>query len=104
MGEYENTSVTMDNAGILPSFAKYMRPTEGDEDAKDNFRFFHKFMADNEIYLVAKDHSEHRDFCPSDDLLMSVVKAKQQAVLDFDFSEMEAEAEQKMRERDDMIR
>ena len=104
MGEYENTAVTMDNAGLLPSFAKYMRSTESDEEAKDNFRFFHKFMANNEIYLVAKDHSAHREFCPSDALLMSVIKAKQKAVLDFDFSEMEAEAEKKMRERDEVIR
>ena len=72
LGEYENTSVTLDNFGLLPSFAQYMRQGS-DDGAKDNYRFFYKFMAKNEIYLVAKDHSSHKDFCPSDDLLMAVI-------------------------------
>ena len=65
IGEYENTSVTLDNFGLLPSVSRYLAK----EDEKNNFRDFYKFMADNEVYLVAKDHENHETFCPSDTLL-----------------------------------
>ena len=102
MGEYENTAVTMDNFGLLPSLAKHLR--QSSDGKQDNFRFFYKFMANNEIYLVAKDHSNHKEFCPSDELLMSVLQAKQKSVMDFDFTEMEAKAAKEMAEQDEMIK
>ena len=63
----------MDNFGLLPSIAKHLRKNNLGEVTKDNFRYFYKFMANNEVYLVAKDHSNHREFCPSDELLMAVI-------------------------------
>ena len=102
MGEYENTSVTMDNFGLLPSISKYL--SQNTEESKDNFRYFYKFMADNEVYLVAKDHSRHQEFCPSDKLLMALMKANQKTVMDYDFTEMEAESEKELRERDEIVK
>ena len=72
MGEYENTSVTLDNFGLLPSVSKYLAK----EDEKNNFRYFYKFIADNEVYLVAKDHENHDTFCPSEALLQAVMHSK----------------------------
>lgn len=34
-------------------------------------------MANNEVYLVPKDHERHASVCVSDELLMAIVKAKQ---------------------------
>lgn len=30
--------------------------TEKTSESKNNFRYFYKFMANNEVYLVPKDH------------------------------------------------
>ena len=100
IGEYENTSVTLDNFGLLPSVSKYL----GREGEKNNFRYFYKFMADNEIYLVAKDHENHETFCPSESLLEAIMKGKQKSVFDHDFTEEEAEMEKLVRERDETIK
>lgn len=59
MGEYENTAITNNNFGVLPSFAKYFEHSkkkantpEKPEEEKDEhdklegeFRKFYKFMA-----------------------------------------------------------
>lgn len=78
MGEFENRAITMDNYGVLPSFSKLMKSgTESVDDndhSRGNFRYFYKFMANNEVYLVAKDHPLHAEHVASDELLMYVIK------------------------------
>ncbi len=59
MGEFENKFVTMNNFGILPSFAKFFKEAETKDEtdqSQGHFRFFYKFMANGETYLVSKDH------------------------------------------------
>lgn len=56
IGDYENNYVTMDNFGLLPSIAQYINNARPDSEQKNNFRFFHRFMANNEVYLVPRDH------------------------------------------------
>ena len=46
-------------------------------------------MANNEVYLVAKDHPLHKEHVASDELLEFVIKGQQKKVLDFDFTEPE---------------
>ena len=110
LGEYENTFITFDNYGLLPSVARYMqrdnRPKENQENqdseenkeeekeenivkSKNNYRYFYKFMANNEVYLVPRDHEKHDEVCVSNDLLLAIMKAKQQSVFDYDFTEIE---------------
>ena len=97
-GDYENKFVTMDNYGLFPSIAQYIHraKTSGVEDSsKNNFRYFHRFIANNEVYLVPRDHDQHTSVCISDDLLHAIMNANQKAVFDYDFTE----AEQKSHER-----
>ncbi len=78
MGEYENRAITMDNYGLLPSFSKFLKRDGQDADESDqsrgSFRYFYKFMANNEVYLVAKDHPLHKEHVASDELLEYVIK------------------------------
>ena len=46
-------------------------------------------MANNEVYLVPRDHEKHDEVCVSNDLLLAIMKAKQQSVFDYDFTEIE---------------
>ena len=46
-------------------------------------------MANNEIYLVPRDHEKHDEACVSNDLLLAIMQAKQQSVFDYDFTEIE---------------
>jgi hypothetical protein len=66
LGEYENKSLTLKNFGLLPSIArlmnKYKLVDEKDDGQVHNdgeFKTFYKFMANNEVYLVSKDHPLH---------------------------------------------
>jgi len=43
--------------------------------------------------LVPKDHVMHESVCISDDLLQAVLNANQKAVFDYDFTEVEQEAQ-----------
>lgn len=89
MGTFENRTITRDNFGILPSLSKYWSEN-AKEGEKGHFRHFYKFMAKNEIYLVAKDHPDHEKHCTSEELLMAIMKGQQMKVLDFDYSDEEA--------------
>jgi hypothetical protein len=79
MGEFENKFVTMKNFGLLPSISRYFKEKDTSwEDSKDHsaghFRFFHKFMADNEIYLVSTDHPLHEQHITDGELLLAIMK------------------------------
>lgn len=77
MGEFENRAITMDNYGILPTFSKLMKNSQKDHEedqSRGTFRYFYKFMANNEVYLVAKDHPLHKEHVASDELLEYVIK------------------------------
>ena len=78
IGEYENKSITMRTLGLLPSWQKYfVRDEESSKDATDeggDFRYFHSFMANNEMFYVAKDHPDHSKAVLSDELLNYVIK------------------------------
>jgi len=78
MGEFENKAITMDNFGLLPSFSKFYKKDSTEENnsdqSKGSFRYFYKFMANNEAYLVAKDHPLHSEHVASDELLGYVIK------------------------------
>jgi len=93
LGEFENTAITMDNYGLLPSMARYLKRSEKEEIAdKDSpsagaFRYFYRFMVNNEVFLVAKDHPKFDFFCPSRELLEHIMHANLKKVLDFDFNE-----------------
>ena len=55
-----------------------------------NFRYFHKFMAGNEVFLVPRDHADHDSVCFSNELLLAVISGRQKDVFDYDFTEVEA--------------
>ena len=78
LGKVENTSVLLENYGLLPSIGRMMRRKEDLEVAKEknNFRYFLKFVARNESFLVAIDHEDHKSFCKSHELLEAIVQGK----------------------------
>ena len=80
MGLFENQSITQNNYGILPSFSKFFKNVSESEDVNDqsrgHFRHFYKFMANNEVFLVAKDHPNHKEYVVSEELLMMIIKGQ----------------------------
>lgn len=76
MGKFENRTVTQKHFGILPSFSIFYNRNIKLDDEKGQFKHFYKFMANNEVFLVANDHPEHKKFVYSDDLLMMVIKGQ----------------------------
>jgi hypothetical protein len=73
LGIYKNEFITLDNRGLLPSISRlFAQPWKSPKNKKDsvnveevipendknNFRYFWKFMADNETYLIPIDHSD----------------------------------------------
>ena len=61
-------------------------------------------MANNETYLVPRDHSKHDSVCISDELLLAIINAKQQSVFDYDFTTLEKEAHDKYCAKQDDIK
>jgi hypothetical protein len=57
IGEYQNKALTLQNYGLLPSLSRLLnwqvQPEGGD------FSRFYKFLANNQVYLVSKDHPQH---------------------------------------------
>ena len=79
VGEYENKSITMRTLGLLPSMQKYFLREEQDSKTKEtaeggDFRYFYEFMANDERFYIAKDHPDHDEAVPSQELLMNVIK------------------------------
>lgn len=54
---------------------------EEKKNKQSNYRYFHKFLADNETYLVATDHEDHDKFVINDELLQYIVRGNQRKVL-----------------------
>ena len=79
MGEIENKFITFENFGLLPSIAQFSmkkvrkniasQVEEEKQKRQSNYRYFHKFVAENETYLVATDHEDHEKFVINDELL-----------------------------------
>lgn len=94
MGEMENTTITNDTFGLLPSIAQFMKaPEPSPDDKQGQFRYFYKFMCDGDVYLVSKDHPDFKNHIISEELLLDVIKGNQRKVLDYDFSEIDAKRE-----------
>ena len=78
MGHFENHSITQNNYGILPSFSKFFGKEKESDDPNDksrgHFRYFYKFMASNEVYLVSNDHPLYKDHVTSEELLQMVIR------------------------------
>lgn len=88
LGKVENTSVLLDNYGLLPSLGRTLRKRESVDLAteKNNFRYFLKFVANNESFLVAVDHEGHDKFCLNNELLHAIIQGKQKFVMEYDYS------------------
>ena len=65
MGEFENRAIKLMKSGT--------ESVDDNDHSRGNFRYFYKFMANNEVYLVAKDHPLHSEHVASDELLMYVI-------------------------------
>lgn len=100
LGKYHNKGLSLNNLGLLPSISYFMNYGNQDsfpeldktkqknsqqdekntENKNGNFEHFYKFMADNETFLVAVDHPDFGEHCPSHTLLMNVLKSQQRAI------------------------
>lgn len=65
---------------------------EKDED-KSKFKYFWKFMAENETFLIPHDHENFKEGVIDKQLLLDIINGRQNKVLDFDFSQKEEEYE-----------
>lgn len=61
------------------------------EREKSNFKYFWKFAADNETFLVPHDHEYFENAVIDKQLLFDIINGRQNKVLDFDYSKKEAE-------------
>ena len=123
MGEYRNEFVTLDNKGLLPSISRLMNfggtakrkevdlnekignqnetkesengegQNEQKEQDKSNFKYFWKFMAENETFLIPYDHENFSSGVIDKQLLLDLINGRQNKVLDYDFSQKEEEYE-----------
>lgn len=79
IGEYENKALTFKNYGLLPSIARLINrfTSYGKQEAIDgDFAKFHKFMANNQVFLLSKDHPEHAKFCVNEGLLDDIINGR----------------------------
>ncbi len=58
-----------------------------------NFKYFWKFMADNETFLIPYDHENFSEAIIDKQLLLDIINGRQNKILDFDFSQKEEEYE-----------
>ena len=58
-----------------------------------NFKYFWKFMADNETFLIPYDHENFGEAIIDKQLLLDIINGRQNKILDFDFSQKEEEYE-----------
>lgn len=112
VGEYRNDFVTLDNRGLLPSISRLLNkgletkpdsklnekiginkdkapPKEETAKDKSNFKYFWKFMANNETFLIPHDHEMFEDGTLDRQLLFDLINGRQNKVLDFDFTQNE---------------
>lgn len=106
MGEYENKSLTMKHYGLLPSLAKLVQrfTTYNHETIDGDFSKFHKFMANNQVYLLSKDHPDHALFTVNEGLLDDIIHGKQKRIFEYDFSEEDRQKSVQFKEMEDEIK
>ena len=63
-----------------------------DED-KNKFKYFWKFMAENETFLIPIDHEKFEEGIIDKQLLFDLINGRQNKILDYDFSQKEEEYE-----------
>jgi len=92
IGEYTNKFITLDHRGLIPSISRLMNfggkkqkkgletqvQTKVEETPRDknNFKYFWKFMADNETFLIPIDHENFESSCLDKDLLFDVINGR----------------------------
>jgi hypothetical protein len=59
------------------------------KEDKSNFRYFWKFIADEETFLIPYDHEHFESTLIDKQLLLDLINGRQNKVLDFDFSAKE---------------
>ncbi len=67
--------------------------TKEKEEDKSKFKYFWKFMAENETFLIPQDHENFKDGVIDKQLLLDIINGRQNKILDFDFSQKEEEYE-----------
>jgi hypothetical protein len=79
VGEYENKALTFKSFGLLPSIARLVErfTNYGKQTSfEGEFCKFHKFMANNQVFLVSKDHPEHAKFCVNEGLMDDIINGR----------------------------
>ena len=85
IGEYRNKSLTLTNYGLLPSLARLLNYKS--ETEPGDFSKFYKFLANNQVYLVSKDHPYHSQYCINEALLDDIINGRQKRVFEYNFTE-----------------
>ena len=70
----------------------------------NNFKYFWKFMANNETFVVPVDHEMFFNGVMDEVLLKDILKGKQNSVLNFDFTEKELLQEYLKKLQDDTMK
>lgn len=106
MGEYENKYLNMKHYGLLPGLAKLLtyyssydkQPSTEQIPQEGEFRFFHKFMANNQVFLLSKDHPEHSKYCINEGLLDDIIHGRQTKIFQYNFTEEERQKAKQFKE------
>jgi len=61
-------------------------------------------VAQNEVYLVAKDHLEFDNWCISEELLLNILNGRQNKVLNYDFTEEEQIKQEIMEKHNEVVK
>jgi len=61
-------------------------------------------MANNEVYLVAKDAVEYDNWCVSEKLMLDILNGRQNKVFDYDFTEEEQIKQEIMEKHNEMVK
>ena len=97
--------MTLDHKGLLPSMRKFFKnpfkkPHKEKshkideivpEDDKSHFKYFWRFYADNETYLVPIDHEQFEKGIYDKTLLFDIISGRQNKVLNHDYTEIETD-------------
>lgn len=81
-----------------------LKPDDVRQGELNNFKYFWRFMADNETFVVPVDHELFFTGVLDHNLLRSVVKGQQIAVMNFDYSTHEKLQEYLKKFNDDTLK
>lgn len=99
--------MTFKHFGLLPSLARLLNrfsPLGNQASVDGEFCKFHKFMANNSVFLLSKDHPEHSKFVVNEGLLDDIVNGRQKRVFEYDFSEEDRQRSQQFKDMDGEIK